>query len=138
VSVGLGKFKAYFFVQDGTQPLFLHIEELMSDIFSDISVTSPRTLLETSKRIAEANQLQRKGIQSQIQSAELIADQKKLIAEMAAGITLLLEHNQKQAADLAKQTATREKLESKRFLINTILSFVAAISGIVAIFVSIW
>lgn len=55
------------------------------------------------------------------------------IRQMAFIMEQLLAHSLTQAEDLTKQTKSREKLETRRFKINTVLSLIAAISGVLAV-----
>lgn len=87
------------------------------------TISSARQLSELTKRAEERHQAQTQVFQSQLEMGQSIAIQQKQISE-------LLKINQLQA----KQNEIREKLEARRFWITNLLAFVAAITGVFALF----
>lgn len=100
----------------------------MNDIDPN-TISSARQLAEAYKKAEERHQAQTQVFQSQIDMAQITTIQQRQISEISSTISDLLKLNQLQA----KQTEIKEKLETRRFWINVVLAFVAAITGVAAL-----
>lgn len=76
-------------------------------------------------------ELQREAFQRQGKAEEQIRQMSRVMEQ-------LLAHNLSQAAELERQIELREKLESTRFNQNTLLSLIAALTGAIALGITVW
>lgn len=99
------------------------------DEIDSTTISSARQLAEITKRAEVRHQAQTQVFQSQLDMAQSISIQQKQISEMSLTILELLKHIEFQA----KQNEIKEKLEARRFKINTLLAFIAAVTGVIAL-----
>lgn len=102
--------------------------------------TSARQVSEMSETLhrlhraeAEEKALRRRGVEAQIESAKLLADQREEIEVMREAINALLKHNIEQSKQQAIAFQERDKVEGQRFSENTRLSKIAAWAGVLSV-----
>lgn len=110
----------------------------MSDMFSTLGlqqqISSARQLLEAAKTMeqrAEEKKIKRMGVEAQIESSKILADQQIELKEMREVISALLRHNLEQAKQQSTALQEREKIETERYKENLKFTKIAAWAGII-------
>jgi hypothetical protein len=87
--------------------------------------------------VAKSNTIKLKGAEAQIESSNILADQREELEVMRATINALLKHNLEQVEQQAIASQERDKLEAERYCENLRFTKIAARTGVVGIILSI-
>jgi hypothetical protein len=93
----------------------------MSDVFQQVQFVA-----------IEEKAMRRKGVEAQIRSAKILADQREELEVMREAINALLKHNLEQSKQQSIALQERDRVEAERFRENTHLSKIAAWAGVIS------
>ena len=88
--------------------------------------SSARQVAEAYEKAEKRHMVQTQVFQSQVDTAQLLMSQQKQIEDLNSTMSMMLKLNQA----LANQVELKESLESRRFWLSTVLSLIAAATGV--------
>ena len=94
-------------------------------------------LMETFRREAEAEIMQKRGAEAQVESKKILVDQIQELALMKEIINSLLKYTVEQSQKQAIELDARNKVEEERYLENMRLARLATWTGVVSMIVAV-